>query len=59
MLGRLENVGVMGWMMTYLEVPGLFLICKVAVVEWAAEDGLARGWYGFECTTSSVSVDRT
>ena len=56
MLGRLKTVNVV-WMMTYLESSGN--VPYMQDRRMAAEDGLARGWYEFEDTTSSVSADRT
>lgn len=60
MLGRLKRtVGVMWWMMTYLESSRNIPYMQGSRSRMAAEDGLARGWNGFGCTTSSVSADRT
>ena len=50
MLGRLKTVGAMWMRMTYLESSRN--IPYMQGTWMATKDGLARGWYGFECTTS-------
>ena len=59
MLGRLETVGVMWGVMTYLESSRNIPYMQSSRSWMAAEDWLARGWYGCGCTTSSVSAGRT